>query len=132
MDYITHRRFKQRAICGSLNLRYGTKVEEQDGLLWLNDEKPICFSTSENAKLYFARNDDGMGLERGKLTYAIAYGKRKNRMGYRFNEDERRLLTEKYRHWLRQDTDFILFNNEFFGAPVDELRELAGKLGIKA
>ena len=131
MDYITHRRFKQRAICGSLNLRYGTKVEEQDGLLWMDDVKPICFATSENAKLFFARNDDGMGLERGKLTYAIAYGKRKGRKGYRFNEAERNLLTEKYSHWLRQDVDTILFNDAFFAAPVDELRELAGKLEIK-
>ena len=132
MDYIVHRRFKKEAICGSLNLRYGTKVEKQDDMLWLDDVKAICFATSENAKLHFSRNDDGMGLERGKLTYAIAYAPRKSRTGYRFNDEERKLLTEKYSHWLRQDTDYILFNDDFFGAPVDELRELAKRLNIKA
>ena len=131
MDYITHRRFRQTAICGELNLRYGTKLTNNNNVLTLEDGRAVCFATSENAKTYFARNDDGMGLERGKLTYAIAYGKRKGVEGYRFTEAEREMLAEDYTHWLRQDVDFLLFNQAFFDAPVDELRELAKKLKIK-
>ena len=132
MEYITHRRFKQTAICGSVNLRYGAKLLESGGMLMLHDGRLVCFASSENGHMYFALNDDGMGLERGSLTYAIAYAPRKDMKGYRFTEAERNLLTEKYNHWLRQDANTILFNNAFFAAPVDELRELAKKLNIKA
>lgn len=131
MNYITHRRFKKTAICGKVNLRYGTPVISDGGLICKLDGEPICFATSENAKLHFARNDDGMGLERGALTYAIAYGKRKGIKGFRFTEAEREMLAKDYPHWLRQGVDFLLFNNDFFAAPVEELRELADRLKIK-
>lgn len=128
MNYITHRRFRGKAICGKLNLRYGTELEEADGIIWRNDD-PICFATSENAHMYFARNDDGRGLERGKLTYAIAYAQRGK--GQRFTTEERNLICEKYKHWIRQDCDMLLFNHDFFNADVDELKELAERLKIK-
>ena len=131
MDYITHRRFKANAMCGRINLRYGTRVMSEGGLICKPDGGPICFATSENAKLYFARNDDGMGLERGALTYAIAYGRRRGMAGQRFSDAERETLMRDYPHWLRQDTDYLLFNNDFFAAPVEELRELANRLKIK-
>ena len=131
MDYITHRRFKANAMCGRINLRYGTRVISEGGLICKLDGEPICFTTSENAKMYFARNDDGRGLERGALTYAIAYGKRKGVKGFRFTNAEREMLTQEYAHWLRQDTDYLLFNNDFFAADVGELRELANRLKIK-
>lgn len=129
--YITHRRFKQEAICGKLNLRYGTPVVEDDGIIYTEDDEVICFATSENAALYFARDDDFRGLERGALTYAIAYGKRKGVQGFRFTEAEREMLMRDYPHWLRQDVDFLLFNKAFFDADVDELRSLAYRLKIK-
>ena len=133
MKYITHRRYKQTAMCmKDLNMRYGTEVvREDDGIIYTMDGNPICFDTSANAHIHFARNDDGMGLERGALTYAIAYAPRKGMKGYRFTEAERGMLGKEYSHWLRQDVDMILFNNDFFAAPVDELRELADKLNIK-
>ena len=139
MDYITHRRFRQTAICGELNLSYGTRLVCCDGVLTLEDGRAVCFATSENAKAYFARNDDGMGLERGKLSYAIAYGKRKNPplgpdgkpIGFRFSEAERDMLYRDYAHWIRQDCDFLLFNQAFFDADVEALRELAERLKIK-
>jgi len=140
MEYIVHHRFKLEAACGEkLNLPYGTKISEEDGWLTTDDGKLICYSGSENAKQYFANNCDGNGLERGKLTYAIAYGKRKNMpvmsngepYGFRFTEDERKMLERDYSHWLRQDVDTILFNDNFFNAGVDELQKLVDKLKIK-
>ena len=84
---------------------------------------------------FFARNDDGQGLERGKLTWAIAYSQRvrtgPNGRQQRFTEEEIELLERKWAHFLRQDVEVILFNEDFFAAAVPELKELADALHIK-
>ena len=55
MTYICYKRFKGRAICGDVNIRYGTIVSEQDGTLYWQD-KPLCLITSENAWEHFHPN----------------------------------------------------------------------------
>ena len=84
---------------------------------------------------HFARNDDGQGLERGRLTWAIAYSRRvrtgPNGRQQRFTEEEIELLERKWAHFLRQDVEVILFNEDFFAAAVPELKELADALHIK-
>lgn len=129
MNYIVHRRFRGKAICGEVNLRYGTELRETEGMICTLDGRALAFPSSENAHLYFAQNDDGRGLERGALTYAIAYAPRGK--GVRFTEEERNLICEKYKHWIRQDCSMLLFNHDFFNADVDELQNLADKLKIK-
>lgn len=141
MEYITHHRFKEIGACNKpLNIPYGTTLETICGFIATfiatDDGKAICYPTSENAHKHFARNDDGNGLERGALTYAIAYGKRKpvntnDRQIYRFSEEEIRLLETRWKHFLRDDVDVILFNHEFFNADISELREMAKSLKIK-
>ncbi len=133
MEYIVHRRFKKPSAAGKrLNLPYGTKVtSDNNGMICSPDGDLICFATSENAKLHFAINDDGQGLERGKLTYAIAYAPRNNGHAYRFSEAERIMLIRNWNRFLRQDTDMILFNEDFFRADTGELRRLADALNIK-
>lgn len=133
MDYITHKRFKQKGISGkTYNLPYGTRLRALNGYLIFNNE-PICALTSENAHIYFSRNDDGQGLERGRLTYAIAYANRKPNKdnSFRFTEEERDLLYTEYPHFLIDDNEWLLFNHDFFNADVNELKELAKKLHIK-
>ena len=99
------------------------------------DGRHICYSTSENAKLHFARNDDGRGLERGALTYAIAYSQRDRRGAsgrkQRFTDAEIEMLERDYGHWLRPDTEWLLFNEDFFAASPEELKVLADTLNIK-
>lgn len=112
-----------------LNLPYGTKLICINNILYYQN-KPVCFTTSENAKRHFSRNDDNLGLERGALTYAIAFAKR-DRAGFRFSEKERNLITEKYRHWLKSEVDYILFNDDFFHAEINEINVLARELKIK-
>ena len=131
MEYIVHRRFKKVSMIGErLNLPYGTVVMADDnGVIRTADGVPICYAASENAKMYFARNDDGNGLERGKLTYAIAYAPRNSK--FRFTDAERRMLSRDWQRFLRSDTDTILFNDDFFAADVGELRRLAGALNIR-
>lgn len=137
MQYITHHRFKQKAACEKvLNIPYGTKLETIGSFIATPDGEGICFTTSESAHKHFARNDDGNGLERGALTYAIAYGKHKKPKAdgngaYRFSGEEIEMLARDWKHFLRDDVDVILFNHEFFNADVSELRKLADALKIK-
>lgn len=55
MEYITYRRFKERSISGEINIPFGTVLQEQDGVLYL-DGKPICCVTSENGWGHFRPN----------------------------------------------------------------------------
>lgn len=132
MKYITHHRFKETAVCGKrLNLPYGTELSTAGDFIVTRDGIPVCFATSENAKLHFSRDDDGRGLERGKITYAIAYAKRGSGDGFRFTESERKMLRRDWAHFLRRDVDVILFNDAFFAAEPEELCRLAEALRIK-
>ena len=66
---------------------------------------------------------------------AIAYSQRvrtgPNGRQQRFTEEEIELLERKWAHFLRQDVEVILFNEDFFAAAVPELKELADALHIK-
>lgn len=132
MKYVTHHRFKELALCGErLNIPYGTELDMEGYSIVMPDGRAICYSTSENAKKHFARNDDGRGLERGALTYAIAYSRRDAGNGFRFSEEEAEILTRDWGHFLRPDVDVILFNEDFFAAEPEELQKLAAALKIK-
>lgn len=132
MKYVTHHRFKELALCGErLNIPYGTELDTEGYSIVMPDGRAICYSTSENAKKHFARNDDGRGLERGALTYAIAYSRRDAGNGFRFSEEEAEILTRDWGHFLRPDVDVILFNEDFFAAEPEELKKLAAALKIK-
>jgi hypothetical protein len=132
MKYVTHHRFKELALCGErLNIPYGTELDTEGYSIVMPDGRAICYSTSENAKKHFARNDDGRGLERGALTYAIAYSRRDAGNGFRFSEAEAEILTRDWGHFLRPDVDVILFNEDFFAAEPEELQKLAAALKIK-
>lgn len=132
MKYVTHHRFKELALFGErLNIPYGTELDTEGYSIVMPDGRAICYSTSENAKKHFARNDDGRGLERGALTYAIAYSRRDAGNGFRFSEAEAEILTRDWGHFLRPDVDVILFNEDFFAAEPEELQKLAAALKIK-
>lgn len=132
MKYVTHHRFKELALCDErLNIPYGTELDTEGYSIVMPDGRAICYSTSENAKKHFARNDDGRGLERGALTYAIAYSRRDAGNGFRFSEEEAEILTRDWGHFLRPDVDVILFNEDFFAAEPEELQKLAAALKIK-
>lgn len=69
-NYITRKRAKFEAICGHVNIPYGTALINQGGFLMWNG-KQICGITSQNAFDFFSQNDDGRGRERGDLVSAI-------------------------------------------------------------
>jgi hypothetical protein len=70
MEYIIHKDFNEKAICGCVSIPRGTICTEKDGTIY-HDDHPICLNRSENAYRHFARNNDGNGLKRGELITAI-------------------------------------------------------------
>ena len=66
MEYIVHKEFHGRGICGEVSLQVGTKCTERDGVIY-HGVRAICLADSHNAHTFFARNTDGGGLERGAL-----------------------------------------------------------------
>ena len=130
VQFITHRRFKDRAICGDVNLPALSKCELQGDAICFNG-KPICLVTSENAHQYFARNDDGFGVERGRLTQEIQkkLAKRDDNYQARWDKVWEDKTCQKYK---RQDhDDFWLWSHEFFNAKIEDLRYIAKLVGVK-
>ncbi len=68
--YIVIMRYKKLAQCGNVNLPYGTECVVIDKHI-ICDKGIICYVASQDAFNYFSQNDDGNGLERGRLTQAI-------------------------------------------------------------
>ena len=130
MKYIVHKRFKDKAICGDVNLPALTECESHDGFITCGG-KTICCETSENAHQFFSRNDDGMGMVRGSHTQAIqkTLSKRDKNCQERWDrvwDDE---VSQKSR---RTDyEDFWLWNHNFFNADIDDLRHIAQLVGAK-
>ena len=124
MDYICFNRFNQNALCGEVNIPYGTKLDETNNIISYH-ENPICYIKSQNAYDYFARNDDGKGLERGKLTSEIIKllnnrndGKYQNRWDRIWGD----LSLLKYKR--PEHDDYWLWNYDFFNASIEELNRI--------
>ena len=124
MDYICFNRFKQNALCGEVNIRYGTKLDETNNIIRYRGN-PICYTTSQNAYDYFARNDDGKGLERGKLIAEIIKllnnrkdGKYQDRWDMIWGD----LSLLKYKR--PEHPDYWLWNFDFFNASIEELNRI--------
>lgn len=128
--YIATRRARIITIGGHpVNIPWGTVMEETDGVLF-RDGLPVCTITSDNAHAFFARNDDGHGLERGHLTAAIMakLAKRDRNHQSRWDRVRADRLCRKYRQ--RKHADFWLWSHEFFGAPIDDLQHIAEVVGL--
>ena len=130
MKYICHKRYRKTGASGKeYNIRYGTEFSTV-GAFIADGPEAICAVGSEDAHRHFARNDDGMGLQRGQLTYRIAYADRRpnKNNGFRFTPEEIEMLETEFPHFLRDDVDTILFNHDFFNADVRDLQELIRRL----
>ena len=130
MKYIVYRRFKGKAICGDVNLPAMTVCEENNGYIFY-DGKMICVATSENAHQFFARDDDGAGMLRGKLTQAIQKTLAKRDANYQSRWDKvwDAPICQPYKRI--EDDNFWLWNHAFFNANIDTLQHIARLIGIK-
>ena len=128
-EYIAHERYDGLSMDRQpVLVRYKDKLERRGDVLFHN-HKPICIWRSLVAKQHFAINNDGQGLQRGKLTHAIAYAPRGDG-SQRFTDEEQELLRSKYKHLLKELDDVILFNDKFFELSLAELKEVAADLNI--
>ena len=131
MRYIVTNRFKGQAICGPVNLPYGTTCEEHDGILVLEDGRRLCAVTSQNAYDYFSRDDDGNGLERGKLVEEITSRMEKRDAKHQARWDA--LWADEVANRLRRkdSPDFWIWSFDFYNADIPDLKHIANLIGIK-
>ena len=129
MRYIVTRRFRCNAICGPVNLPYGTEVSSDGAFLTVNGEK-LCSITSQNAYDFFSRNDDGMGLERGKLVHDIRSTLERRDAKYQARWDK--LWSDDVANRLRRkdSPDFWIWSFDFYNADISDLRHIADLIGI--
>ena len=121
MKYLVTRRFKTKAICGEVNLAYGTECFSQGNVIYRQDKQPLCLITSENAHMYFTVNDDGLAKERRQLIEDIAkLLSDEKRMKKRWDVVWNDLTCRKYKR--KELADFWLWNHDFYGASLDDLQ----------
>ena len=130
--YIVIMRYKKLAQCGNVNLPYGTECSVVDRHI-ICDKGIICYVASQDAFNYFSQNDDGDGLERGRLTQAII--KRLDRKEHDLTYQDRwdkvwnDPVCQKYK---RSDfADHWLWNYDFYNAPLLDLQYIAKLVGVK-
>lgn len=134
MQYITTKRFKRKGIRDAFNIPYGTTVESQNGYLWYKG-KPICSEKSAVMREYFARDDDGFGLKRSKITRAIINamlirdGETKEDWQKRWDILWDDAICNKYRKDYSET--IFLWGIEFFNAPLLDLYHIASLAGAK-
>ena len=131
MRYIVTNRFKGQAICGAVNLPYGTACETQDGYLILEDGRRLCAVTSQNAYDHFSCDDDGHGLERGKLVEEITSRMEKRDAKHQARWDA--LWADEVANRLRRkdSPDFWIWSFDFYNADIPDLKHIANLIGIK-
>ncbi len=126
MTYITTKRFKTKAMCGPVNIPYGVECEAIGNTIFFHG-LPLCYTTSQNAHDYFARNDDGQGLMRGKIIQDIqkmlSDKRDQSRYEYRWSKIWANDLCYKYKRV--EHEDFWLWNHEFYNAPIEDLQYIA-------
>ena len=123
IPYIVRRRARFLAIRGPVNLPYGTEVSSDGAFLTVNGEK-LCSITSQNAYDFFSRNDDGHGLERGKLVQDIRSTLERRDAKHQARWDK--LWADAGANRLRRadHDDFWVWNHNFYNADVNELRRI--------
>ena len=122
-QYIVTKRFKQKAICGDLNLPFGTKCFSKDNGLYC-DKGLICSITSQNAYDFFTYNNDGSAQLRRTLIDTILHNLDRstqtpesydNKWDKVWNDS----LCNKYK---REDyDDYWLWNHDFYHASIQDL-----------
>lgn len=132
MKYITHRRFKGLAICGPVNIPATTELECEDGII-IYHNGIVCYEDCETAHQFFTRNDDGCGMERGRLTQAImkTLAQRNGRDDEAYQERWDRVWNDAACQPYKRDDDdgYWLWNHAFFNAGIDVLRHIAELVG---
>lgn len=126
--FVARKRAKFKGLSGSVNIPWGSVLDEQDGLIFWRGQA-VCLTTSQNAYDFFSSDDDGQGRLRGKLVAAIKKKLEKRDSGYQARWDKvwGDELCQKYRRHERED--WWLGNHDFYSAPIPDLRHIASLVG---
>ena len=128
--YVARKRAKFKAMCGRVNIPWGTVLEEQGGFL-IYQGKRLCAVTGQNAHDYFSLDDDGQGYLRGVLVDAITSALEKRDADYQTRWDKiwESPLCQRYKR--PEHEDHWLWNHDFYNAPVEDLQSIARLVGAK-
>mgnify|MGYP006974335236 CR=1 FL=1 len=130
MAYIVHRRYHGKTLHGEVNLPALTYLDYYDKYI-IQGNKILCLTTSEIAHQYFACDDDGCGLQRGRLTQAIQtrLAKRDDEYQDRWDKVWDDNLCLKYKR--PEFDDYWLWSHDFYEAPILDLQYIASLVGAK-
>ena len=130
--YVVTRRYKKLAQCGNVNIPYGTECNVVNSHI-TRDKGTICFVASQDAFDYFSQNDDGNGLERGRLTQAIIKCLELKEYDTTYQDRWDKVWTDPVcQKYKRSDfADHWLWNYEFYNAPLFDLQYIAKLVGAK-
>ena len=126
MEYIVHKRFRAKTMSGDVNIPALSVCEEKNGIIYYNN-KAICTTISKNAHQYFATNNDGNGMLRGKLTQSIQKTLDKNKE--KWNKVWEDPICQKYKRI--EHADHWLWNHDFFNADLNDLEYISKLVGAK-
>jgi hypothetical protein len=134
MEYITFKRYRGKTFGGVVNIPALTILEAREGVLYYNNNV-VCAIHSDVCNEYFANNDDGNGVHRGRLTQAIkkrlavlpgdTVASRQQRWDKVWADE----LCAKYRD--KKDPNYWLWDDSFYTAPIEDLQYIAHLIGAK-
>ena len=130
MKYTVHTRFNKNAICGNVDLPISTECESKDGIIYFED-KPLCLVNSENSHLHFARNNDGLGIERGRVTKLIIEKLKVNDENYQKRWDKiwKCPICRGYKR--PEFADHWIWSHAFYNADINNLYHIARILEVE-
>lgn len=122
--YIVTQKFSGQAICGNIVLQEGTPLAVSRGYI-LCPQGPVCAVTSQSAYDYFSQNDDGQGIERGKLIHDILrrirkLSKQKERSELIWGKIWKDAICLKYKRV--EHADHWVWNYDFYNAEIADLK----------
>ena len=131
--YIVTKRFKGKAICGDLNLPFGTECFTKGETICC-DKGVICSVKSQNAYDYFTLNNDGYGELRRRLIDSIFHALDRSKQSKEsYDQKWEKVWDDKTcMKYKRADyDDYWLWNHAFYHAGIGELRYIAKLVGAK-
>ena len=136
--YVTRRRARFSSVFeGPVNLPWGTQVEcrnvDGEPYLFMGD-KLLCAAGSQITKEFFVQNDAGPGVQRGQLLNAIlaCLDPQEAQQGASNARWEKIWADRRCRTYKRpkQDERWI-WSDDFYNAPISDLRYIASIVGAK-
>lgn len=130
--FVAARRAKFRGISGPVNIPRGTRLQESDGGVLTLDGRLVCTVNGARGRDFFALDDDGRGVLRGALTYAIRNKLRCRDKNYQARWDRiwGSLMCKRYQNL--EHADFWIWNQAFYEAPIDDLQSIARLVGAQS